>query len=95
MHAQNCTTESIRNCATWAPLRGYPMVESPPKLLTVGVIAERHGAKVHQVLHVIRTRGVEPIGTAGLAKIYSEADAGFIGSELRRIARDKEVGRGA
>ncbi len=69
------------------------MTESPPALPTVGVIAKRHDAEIHQVEYVIRTRRLQPVGRAGSAFIYSDNDVDFIGHELRRIARDKEQGR--
>jgi hypothetical protein len=65
-----------------------------PRAPTVGAIADRHDVKVHQVRHVIQTRKLRPVGRAGIAYIYSEADVDFIGHELRRIARGKGVSDG-
>jgi hypothetical protein len=66
------------------------MAESLPRLATVGEIARRFSVHVHQVDHVIDTRNVQPIGRAGNAYVYSDADVEFIGMELRRIARERE-----
>jgi hypothetical protein len=53
---------------------------------TVGCIAKRYSVQVHQVSHVIRTRGIVPSGRAGVAHIYSEADVKRIGEALKQIA---------
>lgn len=66
------------------------MLNAPPIVPTVGEIARRFGVQVHQVEYVIRTRGIEPIGRAGSAYVYSEADAERIGSELRRIRAERQ-----
>lgn len=60
-------------------------------LPTVGVIAAEEGVPVHAVEYVIRTRGIQPSGWAGNARVYGEAEVARIKSELRRIQRDKEA----
>jgi hypothetical protein len=57
---------------------------------TVGEIARRAKKPVHCVTHVIRARGIRPIGRAGNANIYSDADVAYIVSELRRIEEERE-----
>jgi hypothetical protein len=60
-------------------------------LPTVGVIAAEEGVPVHAVEYVIRTRGIEPSGWAGNARVYAGAEVARIKSELRRIQREKEA----
>jgi hypothetical protein len=52
---------------------------------TVGKIAEREGVGRHRVEYLIDARGIRPIGTAGIARVFAERDADFIGEELRRM----------
>ena len=60
-----------------------------PSLPTVGEIAQRFGVPVHQVVYVIDSRRILPVGWAGNAKVFSEASVHHIASELARIERDK------
>jgi hypothetical protein len=60
-----------------------------PAFPTVGEIARRLGVPVHRVVYVIESRRIRPMGWAGNAKVFSEADVQHIASELRRIERDK------
>jgi hypothetical protein len=53
--------------------------------LTVGEIARQAGVPVHAVQYVARARRVKPIGRAGAARLFSEADAALILAELRKI----------
>ena len=64
-----------------------------PAAFTVGVIAKRFNVPVHAVQYIVDTRRIKPAFKAGVANIFSEADAAFIGHELNRIAKAKE-GRG-
>ena len=57
---------------------------------TVGEISRRHGVPIHKVEYLIRARGITPVGWAGNARIFSEADVARIASELRRL--DEEQG---
>ena len=61
-----------------------------PTLPTVGEIAQRLGVPVHRVSYVIDSRRIRPVGWAGNAKVFSEADVQHIASELARIERDRE-----
>lgn len=58
-------------------------------LSTIGQIARRHGASIHQTEYVIRSRGIEAAAWAGHARVFSEADVERIGVELRRIAAER------
>jgi len=40
--------------------------------------------------YVIKTRNIKPIGRAGNANIYSEADVAHIASELCRIDEERQ-----
>ena len=62
---------------------------SIPELNTVGVIAKRSRAALHQVEYVIESRGITPVGRAGNARVFSEHDVVYIQSELRRIAEER------
>jgi hypothetical protein len=61
----------------------------PEMLLTVGEIARRLGREVHRVEYVIRSRRLRPVGWAGHARVFSDADLQYIAAELQRIARDR------
>lgn len=69
------------------------MTKSPPTVPTVGEIARREGVPVHRVEYLIRARGIRPVGRAGSAFIYAEADADRITAELRRIRGEREADR--
>ena len=56
---------------------------------TVGEIARRVGAELHQVEYLIRTRRIQPVSRAGATRVFSESDVAFIAAELKRIAREK------
>lgn len=64
-----------------------------PAVPTVGEIARRANKPVHCVDYVIRTRNIRPIGRAGSAFVFSEADVAYIASELRRIGEARGAGR--
>ena len=66
------------------------MNDKASELPTVGSIARRFGVSTHKVEYVIETRGINPIGRAGNARVFSEASVRHIGSELHRIAEDRE-----
>lgn len=60
---------------------------------TVGVISRRLDQPIHRIEYVIRSRGIQPQGIAGNARVYTEASVDLIAAELRRIdsARAGEV----
>ncbi len=63
------------------------MNETIPKLLIVGVIATRCSVPLHRVEYVIKARGIKPAGMAGHARVFTEADAERIASELEAMKR--------
>jgi DNA-binding transcriptional MerR regulator len=65
------------------------MVATADPLPTVGTIAARAKVPVHRVLYVIESRGIRPVGRAGNARVFTEADALRIAGELRRIDEDR------
>ena len=69
------------------------MSQSVPTVPTVGEIARRIGKPVHRIEYVIRSRGIQPSGRAGNARVFTDADVERIASELRRI--DAEKGQAA
>jgi hypothetical protein len=68
-------------------------VQKPKPMPTVGAIARRWGVELHLVEYVIRTRHIQPLGWAGNARVFTEPDVERIGSELRRIATEREGGQ--
>lgn len=60
-----------------------------PTMLTVGEIARRLSEPTWRVEYIIRFRNVRPAGRAGNARVFDDAAAEFIASELRRIDREK------
>lgn len=61
-------------------------------LLTVGEIARRLGKELHRVEYVIRSRNIPPVGWAGNARVFRDADLARIAAELDRIDREREGG---
>jgi len=66
------------------------MIGSVPEALTVGVIARQLNVPVHRVEYVIRSRNIKPSSRAGSAYVFAESDLQYIGSEIRRIDRERE-----
>lgn len=62
---------------------------------TVARIVERTKASRHQVEYVIRTRGINPIATAGSARVFAHADVEAIQDYLRQIEDDRAFQGGA
>lgn len=69
------------------------MNSSAIRVPTVGEIARRIGYPLHRVEYIIRSRGIEPTGRAGNARVFTDADVSRIAGELRRIDGEKEVQR--
>jgi hypothetical protein len=65
------------------------LMTEPEALLTVGEIARRLGRELHRVEYVIRTRKIRPVGWAGHARVFRDADLARIASELVRIDRER------
>ena len=68
------------------------MSESPT-IHSVGTLARLFRVPVHRIQYVIRSRGIAPAGIAGNVRLFDEAAAQWVGSELRRIAEEKEATR--
>ncbi len=64
-----------------------------PTIHSVGTLARLFRVPVHRIQYVIRSRGIAHVGIAGNVRLYDEATAQWIGSELRRIAAEKEAAR--
>jgi hypothetical protein len=60
------------------------------QIVSLGEIARRLDVPIHRVEYVIRTRSVKPTLIAGGRHFYSEGSVQRIGSEIKRI--DKERG---
>ena len=56
-----------------------------PAIHSVGTLAKLFDVPVHRIAYVIRSRGIEPAGIAGNVRLFDEAAAQWIGSELQRI----------
>lgn len=65
------------------------MYQTPPCMPTVGEIARRLSEPVHRIEYVIRSRGIQPSGLAGVARVFTDSDVERIASELRRIDAEK------
>lgn len=65
-----------------------------PTIHSVGTLARLFGVPIHRIQYVIRSRGIAHVGVAGNVRLYGKAAAQWIGSELQRIAGDRN-GRGA
>lgn len=64
-----------------------------PPYPTVGSIAKAAGVPTHKAAHILRSRGVEPVGSAGGAHIYSRDDAGRVIEALRLAERARALTR--
>lgn len=64
--------------------------------LTIGELAERLGAKKHQLRYAILTRQIQPTARAGRAWIYNENDIERIRAALADMATgSKRTGKAA
>lgn len=54
---------------------------------SVGVIARRLGVPLHRIQYVIRSRKIQPTGTAGNVRVFSEADVSRIAVTLRNAGQ--------
>jgi hypothetical protein len=62
---------------------------------TVARIAEHLGVARHRVEYVIDTRGIRPLGTAGIARVFDPRDVEMVRREMTRIEAEREgVSRG-
>jgi len=66
------------------------MSAQAPVIHSVGTLARLFRVSVYRIQYVIRSRGIAPTGVAGNVRLFDEAAAQRIGSELRRIAAERE-----
>ena len=69
--------------------REVAMPESPT-IHSVGTLARLFRVPVHRIQYVIRSRGIAHVGVAGNVRLFDAAAAQWIGSELKRIAADRQ-----
>lgn len=55
--------------------------------VTSGEIAERCGVKLHKVVYLLRSRGIQPIRRFANIRIFSPETADLVASELARRNR--------
>jgi hypothetical protein len=60
------------------------MVRDTPQLRTPGVIAAELGAPLTKVLYILRTRPIEPIGRAGILRLYDREAVALVRKALER-----------
>ncbi len=61
------------------------MAFSTPQLRTVGVMAAELDAPLSRVLYVLRQRKIQPIGRAGVLRLYDRAAVEAVRHELNAI----------
>jgi len=61
-----------------------------PIIHSVGTLARLYRVPVHRIQYLIRSRGIAHVGIAGNVRLYDEAAAQRIGSELGWIAAERE-----
>ena len=58
----------------------------PPKLITVGVIADELDEPLHRVLHVLATRKhIQPVAYAGTLRLFDRRAVAMVRHELNAI----------
>lgn len=62
-------------------------MSSDRALKTIGDIARDRGVSIHRVEYVVRARGIQPVGRAGIIRLFDHAGVARIASELQRSAR--------
>src|SRR5580765_1941772 len=67
----NGSVTKSRRCFCWR----NRMATALKRLLTVGEIARLANSDVHRVEYYIRSRGIQPLGMAGNARVFDEKDA--------------------
>lgn len=60
-------------------------------MLTMKTLCERTGALPHRIRYAIKTRGIRPVGRAGLIFVYSEDAVPRIIEALRETAEYRRV----
>ena len=65
----------------------------PPKLVTLGVIAEELGVRVDRVCRILRTRPhIRPAAYAGNVRLFDNATIAQVRYELNRIDARRQGG---
>lgn len=64
-----------------------------PTIHSVGTLARLFRVPVHRIQYVIRSRGIAHVGIAGNVRLFDDAAARWIASELRRIGEARGAGR--
>jgi hypothetical protein len=59
-------------------------------LWTVARIADHLGVARHRVEYVIDSRGIKPLATAGIARVFDRRDVDLIGHAIERIDAERE-----
>jgi len=73
-------------------MEAFSMADKDMTIWTVARIAEHLGVQRHRVEYVLDSRGIEPIGRAGIARVYSEDIVDRVASELTRIVSLRDLG---
>ena len=66
------------------------MLSDSEPIWTVARIADHLGVARHRVEYVIDTRGIRPLGTAGIARVFDPSDIQLIRHEVARIEAGRE-----
>ena len=70
-------------------------MRNPPRLLTVGIIAEQLGVRVDRVARLLRTRPhIRPAAFAGNTRLFTSDAIAMIRYELNRIDARRSRARG-
>lgn len=59
------------------------MRNETPQLRTPGVIASELDVPLSRVLYILRTRGIRPIGRAGILRLYDRSAVELVRVELQ------------
>ena len=62
-----------------------------PKLLSIGMMAERNRRPLHRVKYVIMSRGIEPVERIGNIRLFSEEQFRRITRELAEIEKAESL----
>jgi hypothetical protein len=68
------------------------MATAAPSMPTTGEIARRLGVPAHRIEYIVRTRGIQPCGWAGNARVFDEEGVAAIAAELERVGTAKAHG---
>lgn len=54
------------------------------EFITVGTIAKRSGIPVHTCQYILRSRNIEPIGRAGILRVYDSSAVDLVLAEHKK-----------